>query len=810
MNMISTGEFQNEMHASNRQSTVAEKFAAVWEKKNAKAARAGGVSLMALSLAACGSDDAATTTTTSTATTTTTTTTTAVTPISTALTVGVDTITGTSGNDTISGARVDTILALTSADTIAGGDGTDTLTATVGATLTPATGGITGVENVTLTPTTNSTINFSTATADLITGVTSITSVGALANTMSFANMTSLAEMTVNNTTAAHTFEYKDALLAGTADSLTLNLISAGAAVTVGGATDADGGYETLIINASGAASDMVAGGGLGNTSTTVTINATAALDLGTTAEFGKATTFSASGSTAGVTAVLEDFDVTDAVATANTTAKAITGGAGNDSFDISAMEAADVGAVTVDMGAGNDTLTMGATGATDFTITGGEGTDTLAVSADPSAVLHPGVSGFETVTFTNAIASAATSAVNMANFGANTGFTRINLAQTTAANDATDEFVTVSNARDEVTTLGLAAMDTNDIDVTFGRLVDGTANALTVVATATHASEDMIMNDEETLTFDSTSFSFDIATLSATDMTSLVGTGANTIDLGTVTSTLLASVDVSALEATANGNFVADLSTSTVAMTVTGNNSTTHTGILSITTGTGNDTVTGTKNNDVVTGGDGNDTLTGNKGDDTLTGGVGNDTISGGAGADSITGGAGADTITNGAGVDINFFVTSGGGIDTITDFTTNSTASDDRISINIDAGNTDGDAANILEKASGGQLVGDNDVLVITGTTFVDTSGNAAADLAAIQAGAGAITMAKSDEGLAIFKADTDGDGTADEVHLWYIATDAASDTDLDTVTQLAVLGGVSVTADLASDFAAGDFDI
>jgi hypothetical protein len=76
MNMISTGAFQTEMNASNKQPTLAKKFAAVWEKKNAKAARAGGVSLMALSLAACGSDDATTTATTATDTTTTTTTTT--------------------------------------------------------------------------------------------------------------------------------------------------------------------------------------------------------------------------------------------------------------------------------------------------------------------------------------------------------------------------------------------------------------------------------------------------------------------------------------------------------------------------------------------------------------------------------------------------------------------------------------------------------------------------------------------------------------------------------------------------------------
>lgn len=764
---------------------------------------------MALSLAACGSDDD-TSTSTSTSTSTTTTTTTTVTPISTALTVGVDTVVGTSGDDTITGARVDGVLALTSADTLDGGAGTDSLTATVGATLTPATGGIKGVESITLTPTASSTINFSTATADLITGVTSVTSVGALTNTMSFANMTGLAEMTVNNTTAAHTFEFKDTVLAGTADTVTLNLISAGAAVTVGSATDADGDYETLIINASGAASDMVGGGGLGNEATTVTINASAALDLGTTAEFGAATTFSAAGSSAGVTAVLEDYDVTDAVATANTTAKAVTGGDGNDDYDISAMEAADVGALTVDMGAGNDTVTMGGTGATDFTISGGAGTDTLGISADPSAVLHPGVSGFETLTMTNVLTTGATSAVNMANFGANTGFTRINIAHTTGANDGTDETVTVSNARDEVTTLGLAALDTDDFDVNFTRLVDGAANSLTVIATATHASEDVALNDEETLTFNSATASFDIATLSLTDATSITGTGDNTIDLGTVTAAKLATVDMSAVEAAGAANFVANMGSSAVAMTVTGNNSATHGGILNITTGSGSDTVTGTKNNDVVVGGDGNDTLTGNAGDDTLTGGVGNDTIAGGAGADTITGGAGADTITAGAGVDIIVFQTSGGGIDTISDFTTNSTSSDDRIRIDIDAGNTNGDAANILEKASGGQLVGDNDVLVVTGTTFVDTSGNAAADLAAIQSAAGAITMAKSDEGLAIFKADTDGDGTADQVQLWYIATDATNDNDLDTVTQLAVLGGISATSDLASDFAAGDFDI
>ena len=57
MNMISTGAFQTEMDASRKQQELIKKLTAAWEKKNSKVARAGGVSLMALSLAACGDND---------------------------------------------------------------------------------------------------------------------------------------------------------------------------------------------------------------------------------------------------------------------------------------------------------------------------------------------------------------------------------------------------------------------------------------------------------------------------------------------------------------------------------------------------------------------------------------------------------------------------------------------------------------------------------------------------------------------------------------------------------------------------------
>jgi hypothetical protein len=57
MNMISTGAFLTDVDASHKQDNLVSKLVSAWEKKNSKTARAGGVSLMALSLAACGSSD---------------------------------------------------------------------------------------------------------------------------------------------------------------------------------------------------------------------------------------------------------------------------------------------------------------------------------------------------------------------------------------------------------------------------------------------------------------------------------------------------------------------------------------------------------------------------------------------------------------------------------------------------------------------------------------------------------------------------------------------------------------------------------
>ncbi|MGN6820011.1 MAG: hypothetical protein ACTHJR_15200 [Sphingomonas sp.] len=78
---------------------------------------------------------------------------------------------------------------------------------------------------------------------------------------------------------------------------------------------------------------------------------------------------------------------------------------------------------------------------------------------------------------------------------------------------------------------------------------------------------------------------------------------------------------------------------TSTTALDLTGNNSTT--------------LIEGNDGKNVLTGGNAGVTINGFGGDDTLTGGTGADTLDGGAGNDTITGGAGRDIIHGGAGYD-------------------------------------------------------------------------------------------------------------------------------------------------------------
>ena len=745
------------------------KLVKAWESKNAKnAAKAGGISLMALSLAACGGSSTPVADAPAAADPVVP----VVTPVTAALTIGQDTVTGTSANDTISGARIDGIVTWNPADVINGGAGTDSLTAVVAAGITPNAGAVTAVENITVTSLAAGTVTFSTvADGNLISGVENVTNLASAGN-MVFARVVDLASISVNNTSTFTTaVTYEDSVLSGAADTVTLNLNTVGGAVTIGSVADTDGDYETIVINATGSASDLVAGGGLGADATTVTVNAAVALDLGSTASFAAVTNFNAAASTAGVTAVFAN------KAAAGTTAVSITGGSGNDNLDISALTAANHGALTVNAGAGNDTVVLGGQAASDFTISGGTGTDTLSISIVPASATHAGISGFETLTVTNALAAAAT--VDLSQLTANNGFNRVNANITTADNDGDGlETLTISNVAAGAFTLGMAALDVDDINVTVTRAVDGTTDAITVASSAASAAGTLSIADEETATFNSADGAIDYTAVTGTDMTSLVLTGDNTIDLGTITAAALATVDATGMAATANGNFVANMGSSAVAMTVTSNAATSHTGILNITTGTGNDTVTGTNNNDTINGGAGNDTINGGGGVDTIDGGTGADVINGGAGADEITGGAGADTLTGAAAADDFNFADGASGItvataDTITDF---STTQDDELDI---AGYAVAAVA--------------TDLVIADGSAIADFTALSAAATAAFTAGAAGNT---GDQIYASWNAM--GTGNA------YVFVDANDSGTFNAGDSLIILTGVN----LVTEIVAGDF--
>jgi hypothetical protein len=331
MNMISTGTFQSEMDASNKQDTLVSKLVAAWEKKNAKVARAGGVSLMALSLAACGSDDDTTTaTTTDTTTDTTTTTPVVTTPVNQNIVFLKDTIdilAGGDGDDTFTGDNGTT----TAADTANGGAGTDTLKL-YGNVAEPQMSGIEAIY-----------LNGNTAGFD-------------------FADNTGVTSVTLDNVASAQTYT----IAAG--QGVTIKNMAAGEVVDLDGNTVVTGTVTLDDVAAAGADVTLDLNS-TKQTGVTLDVTSESQLTLANTGaalasvsitgagklEFGHAlaslTTIDASAATGNITV--------DAVATNILT---FTGGSGDDSI---AMAGTVASTDTLDGGAGSDTLKATGTTAT-------------------------------------------------------------------------------------------------------------------------------------------------------------------------------------------------------------------------------------------------------------------------------------------------------------------------------------------------------------------------------------------------------------------------------------------------------------
>jgi len=462
MNMISTGAFLPEVDASNKQETMAEKFARVWEKKNSKVARAGGVSLMALSLAACGSssddtpvvstgggagsggDDEGPSVPAVDA------------PKSISLSTASDNETGGSGADTFS-ASVSATAAehtLSNTDIIDGGDGADTLNVVanvLAANIGVASAGLTSIE----------TINIKAIDGDGVVGVHAATFDASLATGVTAVNATGNSNVTVTGLAAGASVG-----LVGNASIVNGILSYAYATATSAQTINIDGGtLNTGVANITATASTGV---------TTATINSTGAANKVDTIKLD-----SAGGGTVTSLTVNADTDLTATLTAADFAATA--------TIDINGAGAVDLGsaanAKTIDAGGnsggvtiaagtnttslvgstGNDVITSAAV-ATTAAISGGDGRDTLVINASTdvdTAAEAAQFTGFEVIKTGTSFDASLMPSIEAFNITATAGATSFtNLTPTQAAD------ITISGAINGAgITFGLAnALGTSDV----------------------------------------------------------------------------------------------------------------------------------------------------------------------------------------------------------------------------------------------------------------------------------------------------------------------------------------------------------
>jgi hypothetical protein len=214
-----------------------------------------------------------------------------------------------------------------------------------------------------------------------------------------------------------------------------------------------------------------------------------------------------------------------------------------------------------------------------------------------------------------------------MSNFINNSTFERVDFGDAGGAGT-----LTVNNATDSVTQINLLVGLAADTAV-FDRLVDSSSNSLVISSRGDLETTDVVavtVNDEETLTISGSTSANDlhIATLNASDLTSLTVTGAADVLVdNAISGTRVATVDAS----TSTGAVEIHLTNNIVAATMTAGSGAAE-----------------------FTGGILADTLTGGSGADSMIGGLGVDTINTGAGNDSVQGGAGGDIINVGTGTDV------------------------------------------------------------------------------------------------------------------------------------------------------------
>ena len=534
---------------------------------------------------------------------------------------GADVLTPGTGNDTVSGGAGNDTFTMGSGwstgDSITDSAGTDSLSATVAGSITPA--ALSGIESLTLT------LNGGAVNATNISDVATVNIADSIANgTAVISNLPSTVTK-VNQTTDLGIVSI--GFKSGSTNDLTIDH---------DGATQAATNASTTILNQGGAL--------------TIDGDATHAVDHGSTV--------AASATSITVSAEAAALDVGNLTATAATTLT-VNDAAGAGANTVGTIAAAKLSTLTINNAGAATTTTGAATLANALT----------SIDLDNSSTGNLVVGAITA----NAGTAATSLAVDIDLTGTSTTGANTIAALDIAADGVITDYNWNSGAINQANTVAaITAKSINAFTVKTG--AGGNANALTFATMANVGSfGDVTIDSDDPVTFTT-------GATAATSIGNVVLKGKDTsseVNMGTwgTTNATVGNITWSG-SFSANSDLTVGAALSVGAVSTAAVAAGTITVVLNDSTTIGT-TMTGGAGVDKFTGTGGADTITGAGGADSLTGGSGADTITGGAAADTIVGGAGADTIALGTAGDVDVVVLVGtaaggaAGIDVISGFT-------------------------------------------------------------------------------------------------------------------------------------------
>ena len=654
------------------------------------------------------------------------------------MTTGVNEQVGGSGNDTYDASTTNN--SLNDFDNIDGAGGTDTVvsktSSTAASTITPV---MNNIEVISITHTSGTANNGTIFTVNLA----EATSINKLMNitsndAVSFTNVAQISSLEIKSAQQDTTVEYDAAALAGTSDNM--NVVIKGTNGTDLSIADdnplSSSVLENLTLSSQSVANtlDLLSTTGVNVPKLTVVgdkkLTITAALDAGIA-------TIDSSGSTGGLT-------LSAAPGYGGVT---VTGGAGVETITVGA------GNVNVSGGAGNDVLSAAATWNGYDVFDGGDGTDTLALTASFEP-LNTGPAS------ANTIAAGLSNVETLSMTGANTVISLdkdMGSLNTLVISDAAKQTVNLNDGYVGATSIivGTATSGSNRDAV---EKIVNTANVdLSIYAKVGDIDGDT--NSKTTITGGYGQDTLYLYNVASGDTTALLGDGTNnnitlvdkivildgtagndvTIDTGDYA---LTSAAGAAIPLTIDGSA---MGATEVLTTGVGGTSLAKMNVIG---GDASDVLTGGTLADTISGGAGNDTIDiVNGSGNVIDGGAGNDIITTGEGVDNISGGAGNDTIAAENNLKLDDTIDGGDGTDTLT------------IGANITSASIFGAVSNIevIKPAAG------EDITVtgaLGGATTFDFSNAAKNELTISSAGT------YTSDTTVTFGAALDGDGNDDKV--------------------------------------------